>query len=99
MKSRLSWQEYQKLELISDELQQKPNKPSLGGKLNDIWQAVLAYLATSTEPHVWKTQDATGHAQWKAYDPVTKHSAECSSEEEMQVWLEERHYQYHLTAR
>lgn len=98
LKSRLNWQEYQEMELISDKLQQKPNKPSLGAKLNNLWQSVLAYFATSSEPCVWNTQDSTGHTQWKAYDPVTRQSACCDSEEELRAWLEERHYPYHRFA-
>jgi hypothetical protein len=99
MKSRLSWQEYQKLELISDGLQHNQDKPSLGAKLNNFWQSVLAYFATSSEPCVWKTQDTADRTQWKAYDPVTKKSVCCDSEEELRAWLEERHYQFHLFAK
>lgn len=97
MKAPLSWQDYQTLELVSPQQQKKQN--GLGAKLNNLIQEALAHLAATSEPRVWTTQDSTGRTQWKAYDPMTRRSASCDSVEEMQVWLEERHYQYHLTAR
>lgn len=89
-----TWRGHQQLESTSQRLPKK-NK-QVGAKA--IWQTLLAYLTTSSEPHVWKTQDATGHTQWNAYDPVTRQSAYLASAEEMRVWLEERHYQHHLAA-
>lgn len=95
MKSQLHWQTYQNLE---------PSAPSnrslsLWSKINDTWQIALAYFATSSEPHVWQSQDASGLPQWKAFDPITQRTAEYSTESEMRAWLEERHYQYHRLTR
>lgn len=95
MKSQLSWQALQNLEARSQQ-----NRPSsLWSKINDAWQTISAYLAASSEPHVWISQDAAGLTQWKAYDPMTRQAAEYSSEAEMRAWLEERHYQYHRLTR
>lgn len=93
MKSQLSWQEYQTLEMI-------PQRPSQRrqSQLNKIWQSIVTFFAASEEPHVWKGLNQAGQSMWKAYDPITHQSADYETEEEMRAWLEERHYQYHRCA-
>lgn len=111
MKSFTIWQDSQQLKAPAQRVQKRNS--SIGAKLNNIWQTVIAYLATTSEPHVWTSQrsagggsgdvpvqaeDATGYTQWNAYDPLTRQFAHFASAQEMRVWLEERHYQYHLAA-
>ncbi|NJL39822.1 MAG: hypothetical protein HC899_26035 [Leptolyngbyaceae cyanobacterium SM1_4_3] len=97
IKSSMTWQEYQDVELIS---RQSPNgkRPKFGEKLNSLWQTILAHLKVSSEPQVWQTRNAAGEMVWNAYNPTTGQSIEQVSEHEVRVWLEERHYQYSLTA-
>jgi hypothetical protein len=93
MKSHMSWQEYRNLEFPSHLTAPKTPRRSLKTKLNDQWQSILAYFSTSSEPHVWQTQDPAGRPVWNAYDPVTHRLVEQVSLDEMRAWLEERHYQ------
>jgi hypothetical protein len=86
MKPSITWQEYQKLELIP----QQPQRPAKV-RLNDIWQLVKAYLNVSSEPHVWQTQDELGQPAWSAYDPKTGQTIYQVSESVMRSWLEALH--------
>jgi hypothetical protein len=89
MKSHLNWSDYQKLELI----EQKPALvKGFNAKFNQLWQRVLAYLSTSSEPYVWQTEK-NGQPVWNAYDPITHQTVERITADEMRSWLEERHYQ------
>lgn len=96
MKLFLAWQTYPALRPSQP---QRHKNTKRFARLNDVWQSVIAHFATSSEPHVWLTQDAQGHPHWKAYDPVTKQSADYLSEQDMRAWLEERHYFYHRSRR
>lgn len=89
MKSSMSWEEYQRLELISS---QTPSAEplSLAAKLNHLWQRIMAYLGSSNEPHVWQTVDMTGRVYWNAIDPLTGRSIEKVSADTIRVWLEAR---------
>lgn len=89
MKSQLSWNNYKEQELSNQTAKQNLN---LGAKLSDLWQRTLAYLSTSSEPYVWRTQ-AADQVVWNAYDPVSQTTIERVSADEMRSWLEERHYQ------
>ncbi|MBF2049418.1 MAG: hypothetical protein EDM05_040795 [Leptolyngbya sp. IPPAS B-1204] len=96
MKSQLSWKEYQALEFLTEPTANTASKAlslKLKTRLNHIWQSLVAYFSTSTEPHVWRSEDSNGQVVWHAYDPVTNRSVQQASMDEMRVWLEERHYQ------
>lgn len=98
MKPQLNWQDYQKLEFPTHQTTQARSYRSfknygLKAKLQDAWQRAVAYLSTSSEPHVWRSQDSTGQVIWNAYDPLTRRSIERVSMNEVRVWLEERYYQ------
>ncbi|MBD2055726.1 hypothetical protein H6F88_06795 [Oculatella sp. FACHB-28] len=97
-KPSMTWQEYQEVELVS---RQSPNGklPKFGAKLNSLWQTMLAHLKVSSEPQVWQTRNTAGEIVWNAYNPTTGQSLDQVSEQEVRAWLEERHYQYSLTAR
>lgn len=90
MKSQLNWGDSHNFELPSHAT---ASQRSFGTRLSDLWHSTLAYLKPSSEPHVWKTEDAMGYPAWSAYDPITRRSIEQVSAHELRVWLEERHYQ------
>ena len=93
MKSSAKFLEDQTREVTS--LQSQPNKNwHLRHKLNSLWQSVMTFLETSSEPQVWTTQGKEYQTQWHVFDPATGQSAQFSCEEDVRVWLEER-YSYH----
>jgi hypothetical protein len=96
MKSLMSWQVYQFLTSLVHSEYQKPSHLSFSEKLGNFWQKVKVYFQTSSEPCVWRTLDTLGRTQWHGYDPSTNTTIVSESEEDLRVWLEERHYQYHL---
>ncbi|MCL1472216.1 hypothetical protein [Argonema antarcticum] len=49
-------------------------------------------LTTSPEPEIRQLSDRKGHVFWSAYDPLTRQEIFLESEEEVQIWLEERLY-------
>ncbi|HEY9657785.1 MAG TPA: hypothetical protein V6C65_04915 [Allocoleopsis sp.] len=59
------------------------------------WQKLWAWLTDACdaypEPQVWQKRDRQGHLCWHAYDPMTRRSFWCESEDEMRQWLEERY--------
>ncbi len=84
----MSWQEYQRLELIGDQ--------SSSGVLNALrngLKSAIARLTATTEPQIWPTQTRDGQVQWNAYDPMTHQSLEFVTEDDLRIWLENRHYQ------
>lgn len=92
MKTSITRQEYQRLELISDSRSTK-QLPKAAARLRHIWQSLLSYFSSGNELRVWKTSDADGQLVWKAYDPITEHRVEFTDELDLRVWLEERYYQ------
>ncbi|MBW4519995.1 MAG: hypothetical protein KME16_09900 [Scytolyngbya sp. HA4215-MV1] len=49
-------------------------------------------LPTYPEPQIRRIFDHQGQAWWHAYDPVTGQAVYLETEEEVQIWLEERLY-------
>ena len=92
MKSLAKFLEDQTQEVTS--LQSQPKTSwHLRHKLNSLWQSVVTFLETSSEPQVW-TKGKDYQTQWHVFDPATGQSAQFSSEEDVRVWLEER-YNHH----
>lgn len=89
MKSFMNWQSYH---AVSRADAPQSSKNSLGIRLTDLKERVLAYFVASSEPHIWTTEDAQGHTHWKAFDPATNQFVDWLSEEELRVWLEKRHH-------
>ncbi|MBW4466419.1 MAG: hypothetical protein KME07_13425 [Pegethrix bostrychoides GSE-TBD4-15B] len=92
MKTPMTHQEYQRLELISDSRSTKQST-NASARLRHIWQSLLSYLSNSNELRVWKASNVDGQPVWKAYDPTTESRVEFVSELDLRVWLEERYYQ------
>jgi len=98
VKTSMTHQEYQRLELISDSQSTKSfTKSTIVTKavsgLRSIWQALLTYCLTSSELSVWTKTNRAGQLVWKAYDPTTQTQVEFVSEQDLRIWLEERYYQ------
>lgn len=64
-----------------------------------IWRTVWAFLSqpvfewslsTSSEPQIRQVSDRGGRTWWYAYDPITGQTTYLESEEDVQIWLEER---------
>lgn len=64
-----------------ERLWQMLNQPIPG-----IWQR------SPQEPQISQIADREGHLWWQAYDPLTGQTTYLDSEEEVQIWLEERLY-------
>ncbi|MBE9182997.1 hypothetical protein IQ268_31160 [Oculatella sp. LEGE 06141] len=92
MKSSTSWLEYQR-HRFNRSYQQPAAQPGITTSLNSVWNSLRAYLFTSSEPRIWTTVDSLGETQWHGYDPLTRQSVECTSETDMRIWLEQRHYE------
>ncbi len=59
-------------------------------KFKLVWQYLVKALATSLELQVWQTR-CNGCVSWHAYDPITKREAHFGCEEDMRMWIEQRH--------
>ena len=84
------------IEAASLQPQPKRNLQSLRAKLNDLWQAVIGFLETSSELYITQIQNKTGQTQWKAFAPITRQFTQFDSEEDVRVWVEERYYQHNF---
>lgn len=98
MKSSAKFLEYQNQEVKFQQSHQK-TKWHQQNKLISLWQSVVRFLETSSEPQVWTTEDKNHQTQWNVFDPVTGQSAQFNSEEDVRVWLEERysHHSFNLS--
>lgn len=71
-------------------------------RLSSFWRGVWIVLnqplfewhfAASSEPEIRRVADQSGRAWWYVHDPLTGQTSYLESEEEVQIWLEERlHY-------
>lgn len=68
-----------------------------------IWCTVWAFLSqpvfewnlsTSSEPKIQQVSDQGGRTWWYAYELMTGQTTYLESEEDVQIWLEERLYYY-----
>jgi hypothetical protein len=61
--------------------------------LNRILQIWIQFISPSYEPKVWKSTDRQGRTvNWRVFDPETGYLITFSSEMEVRLWLEQRHY-------
>lgn len=44
------------------------------------------------EPKIQSKQDFRGNSYFEVYDPVSRKSFTCGSEQEVRIWLEKRYY-------
>lgn len=89
--TQAQWQLYKRLELIPDSVAQ-PKTGLLGVTewFANLWRSLIISDSTN-EPDIWQTTDRHGNLWWHAYDPVTGQTSYLSSEEEVLMWLDQRH--------
>lgn len=68
---------------------EKPKVPQF--QWHKLWAWLTDTYITYPEPQVWQKRDRHGRLCWHAYDPMTRRSFWCESEDEMRQWLEERY--------
>ena len=88
MKSTLSWQDYQRMELIKSE----SRTYSAMGFVRNLLNEAMARFTATTDPQIWTTKNRNGQVQWNAYDPMTQQSINFLTEDDLRIWLENRHY-------
>lgn len=49
-------------------------------------------LGHQADVHISRTCDREGNCHWHTYDRHSRHHADLSSEAEVRIWLEQRHY-------
>lgn len=64
---------------------------SLAVTFKDAGASLVRYLTRPNEIRIWQVSDRQGETYWKAYDPYTNTSNYLSSENDLRVWLEQRH--------
>jgi hypothetical protein len=62
-------------------------------QLNHVWSFLLKTFAPTAEPQIYQKRDRSGNTYFKVYDPVTHRSNVFKTEQEVRVWLDQRHYQ------
>jgi hypothetical protein len=91
MKLPIDQLEYQKLELIIPPNSPRPVSQLIAKALKTAWQWLTQSLFASQEVKVWCTADPQGNLSWSALDPISGRSVNGLSEDQMRVWLEQRH--------
>jgi hypothetical protein len=85
---------YEKLELISSqELKPQTNDFNLLSVLKKIGNYLLTALTEEPNLHIRQQEHRLGNTSWTVYDPQTGQSTQCSSEEDVRIWIDERYYQ------
>ncbi|WAL60756.1 hypothetical protein [Thermocoleostomius sinensis] len=76
------------------QLELGPSHPQVWQLLDECVNQLLSSWRSlsSSEPEVHQITDQGGRVWWYAYDPLTGQATYLESEEEVQVWLEERLY-------
>lgn len=59
---------------------------------NQLWQTAMLYLTRPPEPKVRKKSNRRGDIWWEVYDPQHNLTANFTSEAEVRMWLDQRHY-------
>lgn len=70
-------------------------KPGLGRKIWEVLNRPIGSTRLASvqhEPEIKQVADTKGQTWWEAYDPITGQITYLESEEEVQIWLEERLY-------
>lgn len=86
MKPALRWSEYQQLELIPPSVRQYP---TWRDRLQHFYQQAIARLFPDPI-EIWLTHDEAG-IYWNAIDRNTGRSIFQVSENELRIWIEQRH--------
>lgn len=68
------------------------NQPDGLSWFGDLWCWLVDRFSFSSELQVRQQHDRAGNLWWHMYDPITKRSAQCSSESEARVWIEQSYH-------
>lgn len=60
--------------------------------LQEIWGSWQNWWCSSNEPQISEIIDSTGQSRWKIYDPVRDRSFQLESQQDVLLWLEQRHH-------
>jgi hypothetical protein len=60
--------------------------------LHQLWQHLVTHFTHPPEPKVHKKSNRRGDMWWEVYDPYTNMKASFTSELEVRMWLDQRHY-------
>jgi hypothetical protein len=60
-------------------------------RLDQIWESWVNAISNRYEPQVLQRRDRKGNNYFKTYDPETRKSNTFSSEQEIRIWLDQRH--------
>ena len=93
MKNYRNLRSYRGLEYISNpESISHVYRPKVLPLLRRAWSHFQYIFFMSNEPRIRQKKNRFGKIFWKIYDPVGKQSFRLDSEEDVLVWLEERHH-------
>jgi hypothetical protein len=70
----------------------QPKHSNLSEWIYQAWIFLTHSLTKSHEPCIWQTRDRDGEIWWNAHDPMSGRSLVCTTEEEVQIWLEQLPY-------
>lgn len=94
MKSKITRSDYTRLEKLYLLKSKSVSAKSLFWQLlSNIWHRLYHTLSASPELKVWRTGDSSGRIWWSACDPQTGKSIHYQTEEQMRIWIEQRHRQ------
>lgn len=57
-----------------------------------ILQAILDVAVKDNEPKILQIRDRHGQIWWRAYDPKSRRSLVCTTEDEVRLWLDQLPY-------
>jgi hypothetical protein len=60
-------------------------------RFSRFWQSLVKFAETTQETKVTWMRDRQGHSYFKIYDPLTEQHHYADSEQEVQIWLEQRY--------
>ncbi|BAU10482.1 hypothetical protein LEP3755_09660 [Leptolyngbya sp. NIES-3755] len=61
-------------------------------KLNHFWNAVVSRISSSGELQVNHRRDYQGNWSYQIYDPQAEKHNTFGTEQEVRMWLDQRHY-------
>jgi hypothetical protein len=73
------------------ELEGSIKEPKQASLIGRMWQALVAKLSSSTDPHIRLKYSPSGQEYWHVYDPMSGKAQTFTAEADVRVWLEERY--------
>ena len=82
---------YEDLEFLAPGRDQPSFRLQLSRGIRHLSGRLISALTTAHEPKVHKIRTRDGQTRFDAYDPVTNEHIRAVSEENVRIWLEQRH--------